>query len=182
VAAHDPPVDEFPIEQIGAVHGIAAEEFVPFVIRRLSRSVDDRARDLDVELVDIGGVMRAVRRMRVTWQAASGLERPPGVQDHVVTEWAALGIAMAVVWQYAGLRAVAVAEHGDRFDYWVSDGHQRFGLEVSGTITPDLTARHSAKARQLLDNPLSADGYVVVVGFADDRVIVSFHQVPRASV
>ena len=90
MAAPEPLLNEFALEQIGQLHGIAADLFVPFVIQRLSRSPDVRACDLYVELVGIGGVAHAERRLRITWQAASGFDRPPGVQDPVVTEWAAL--------------------------------------------------------------------------------------------
>jgi hypothetical protein len=143
-----PPLDEFPLELIGQLHGIAAGLFVPFVIQRLSRTPDDRTCDLEVELVGIGGVARAERRLRIAWQRESVLERPLGVQDHVVTEWAALGIAAAVVWQYAGVRINAVAEVGQSFDYWVSDRDGLVGLEVSGTVTDELDSRHRAKVRQ----------------------------------
>jgi hypothetical protein len=170
------PVDEFPLEQIGGLHGIAAGLFVPFVIQRLTRTPEDRACDLEVELVGIGGVARAMRRLRIAWQRESVLERPPGVQDHVVTEWAALGIAAVVVWQYAGVRIDAVARVGEGFDFWVSDADGEFGLEVSGTWTDDLAVRHREKIRQLLTNRKVAGGYVVVVGFADNRVVVSFHR------
>ncbi len=45
-------------------------------------------------------------------------------------------------------------------------------LEVSGTVSEDLAARHRLKARQLLDNPFGVDGYVVAVDFAARRGFV----------
>jgi hypothetical protein len=180
VAEPESPVDEFPIEKIGQVHGIAAGLFVPFVIHRLSRTADDRACDLDVELINIGGLAQAERRLRITWQSESVLARPPGVQDNAVTEWAALGIAAAVVWQYARLRILEVAKPGVGFDYWANDGGSDVGLEVSGTITDDLLIRQREKVRQLLRNPEAPGGYVVVVGFARNRVMLSFHRRPEA--
>ena len=38
---------------------------------------------------------------------------------------------------YAGVRIRAVTSQGDRFDFWVQEGDQEFGLEVSGTLTAD---------------------------------------------
>jgi hypothetical protein len=64
---------------------------------------------------------------------------------------------------------------GDRFDYWVRQDGLRLGLEVSGTLEQDLEARHRQKFRQLNENPYGAGGYVVTVGFADRRVILSCH-------
>ncbi len=79
------------------------------------------------------------------------------------------------------MRLHAVAAAGDRFDYWVRQGTQELALEVSGTLAPDLEARHREKLRQLQDNPYGADGYVVVVGFATRRVIFSFHALEEGS-
>jgi len=105
------------------------------------------------------------------------LSLPPGVPETTVTEWAALGVACAVVWHYGGLRLSAVSLDGDRFDYWVDREGRRWGLEVSGTVVEDVEQRPRQKVRQLLDNPYGVDGYVVVVGFAVRRVIFSFHRI-----
>jgi hypothetical protein len=77
---------------------------------------------------------------------------------------------------YTGLQVRAVAAEGDRFDYWVGDGEQDYGLEVSGTMTEDVEARHQAKVRQLRENSYGVDGYVVVVGFATRQAIFSFRR------
>jgi hypothetical protein len=89
---------------------------------------------------------------------------------------AACGIACVVVAVYAGLRICEVTGDGDRFDDWVTDGQNEYGLEVSGMTTGQLESRHAAKVQQLLDNPFGVDGYVVVVDFATRRVIFSFHR------
>jgi hypothetical protein len=114
------------------------------------------------------------RLLRLHWSPASAVWQPLAVQDNTVTEWAALGVAFAVVAVYANLRVQSVALEGDRFDYWVTDGESDFGLEVSGTMTEDVIARHREKVRQLRENPYGQDGYVVVVGFATRMVIFSF--------
>jgi hypothetical protein len=69
-----------------------------------------------------------------------------------------------------------VSGDGDRFDYWVDQEEREYGLEVSGTTTTDLEARHRMKVRQLRENPYGVDGYVVVVGFDTRDVIFSFHR------
>ena len=180
MAEPDAPIDEFPLEQIGRLHGIAAGLFVPFVIHRLKGMAPDRVCELEVELFGIGGVSYAIRRLRISWEGESVLALPPGVQENVITEWAALGIAAAVVWHYAELRIVTVADIGDCFDYWVTDGTRKAGLEVSGTISADLRTLRRDKARQLLANPYALDGYVTVVRFDRPGVSVSFHRISEA--
>lgn len=78
--------------------------------------------------------------------------------------------------RYTSFRVSQVAGNGDRFDYWVSDGRCEYGLEVSGTTTNEVEARHRAKVRQWSENPYGVDGYVVVAGFAGQSVICSFHK------
>jgi hypothetical protein len=77
---------------------------------------------------------------------------------------------------YAGLTVREVAADGDRFDYWVDDGRQEYGLEVSGSTGEEIETRHRAKVRQLCNNPYGIDGYVVVVSFATHHVILSFNR------
>jgi hypothetical protein len=73
VAESEAPFDEFPIEQIARVHGIAAGLFIPFAIHRLTRTAGETACGLDVEFVGIDGVAHATRQLRITWQAESVL-------------------------------------------------------------------------------------------------------------
>jgi hypothetical protein len=49
-----------------------------------------------------------------------------------VTEWAACGVACAVLGVYTRLRVRAVAADGDRFDYWVGDGEEEYGSLYDG--------------------------------------------------
>jgi hypothetical protein len=67
------------------------------------------------------------------------------------------------------------------FDYWVSDGQNDFGLEISGTGATDVETRHRAKVRQWRENPFGVDGYVVVVGFVTREVKLSFHRYEEAN-
>lgn len=67
----------------------------------------------------------------------------------------------------------AVADEGGSFDYCLGNGEQDFGLEVSGTITEAIEARHREKVEQLLANPYRIGGFVVVVGFTTREILFS---------
>jgi hypothetical protein len=49
------------------------------------------------------------------------------------------------------------------------------GLEVSGTLHGNLTARTQAKQQQLLSNPFMARGYVCVVHFGEAVVQLALY-------
>ncbi len=172
----EPIVDSFRLETIGELHAIATRLFVPFSVARLQQSPEDVETALTIELRDIQRGVTEERTLRLYWDMESIPQLPPAIQENPLTEWAALGVACAVVWHYAGLRLHAVAAEGDRVDYWVMQGDQEFGLEISGTMAADLEARHRQKVRQLRENPYGSDGYVVVVGFTTRRVIFSFNR------
>lgn len=104
----------------------------------------------------------------------TGLICPP-VQDAVITEWAACGIACAILPFYTQFQLVKITESGDRFDYWVGDGSQLYGLEVSGILHGQTTSRQRIKKRQLLANPFGIGGYVCIVHFGEQSVHLSFH-------
>ncbi len=174
------PRDEARLEDILAAQPIGAAMFLPFTLLRLrGAGQEDTAAVLAVTLRDVGGAGETHRSLRLSWDNDSILAQSPAVQERTITEWAACGVACAVVSRYAGLRMRTVAADGDRFDYWVDDGDQEYGLEVSGTMSSDgedVEARHRAKVRQLRENPYGVDGYVVVVGFAVRHVIFSFNR------
>jgi hypothetical protein len=168
-------VDSFRLETIGELHAVSTSPFVPFVVARLQSTPDDTEAILTVELRDVRETA-GEHTIRFHWDRESIPRLPLAIQDNPLTEWAALGVACVVLWHFAGIRLHAVAAEGDRVDYWCLDGTQEFVLEVSGTTTDNLEARHREKVRQLLDNPHGADGYVIVVGFATRRVLFSFHR------
>jgi hypothetical protein len=165
------------LETIGELHPLATHLFVPFAITRLQQGPEDTEVVLTVELRGFPGEPAAERQLRLFWDAASLPQLPSAVQDNPLTEWAALGVACAVIWHFAGLRLHAVAAAGDRFDYWVMQETEELALEVSGTTAADLEVRHREKVLQLRDNPYGVNGYVVVVAFATRRVIFSFERV-----
>lgn len=167
---------EFRLEELSAPHLIGAELFAPFAAKRLGAGGETEA-ILNVQLMDIAEPGEAQSKLRLMWSAdldLAGRERP-AVQGRTVTELAACTVACVVCQLYAGLQITEIAQEGDRFDYWVSDGTQEFGLEVSGTMGHDVRKRHREKIAQLRKNPYGADGFVVVTGFASRVVIFSFN-------
>jgi len=174
-------VESFRLETIGELHPVAAHLFVPFAVARLQQHPEDTEAVLAVTLSGIDEQSAEDRPLRLLWERSSIPTKPLAIQDQPLTEWAALGVACAVIWHFAGLRLHAVAALGDRVDYWVKRENREFGLEISGTRTGDLEARLQEKIRQLLANPYGADGYVVVVGFAARRAIFSFHHNDRGA-
>lgn len=168
--------ERFCLEDIATAHPIAAEVFLPFTIVRMGGEPGVTEASLTVELRDVGRSGNSVHQLDLYWSAASMLAQPLAVPHRHITEWAACGIACVVARVYGQLEVCGVTGDGDRFDYWVTDGQREFGLEVSGTVSGDLEARHRVKTEQLLDNPFGVDGYVVVVDFVARRAIFSFHR------
>lgn len=168
--------DEYRLEDIIRDHPLDVGVFVPFAIARLRGEADATEAMLTVSIRHVGGAGETQRRLRLWWSGDSAPTQPLSVQERAVTEWAACGVACAILAAYTRLRLREVALSGDRFDYWVDEGGQEFGLEVSGTVTDEVEARHRVKVRQLRDNPYGVDGYVIVVGFATGEVIFSFQR------
>ncbi|MBW3538950.1 MAG: hypothetical protein KY476_01645 [Planctomycetes bacterium] len=157
---------------------IDAAVFEPLIVHRLRVNPDDTAANLTITFRGVSaGADTAERQLRLQWPADAYSARPPAISDWSITEWAACGVACIVIHLYLALRITQVARAGDRFDYWASDGRREYGLEVTGTTTADLEARHETKVRQLRRNPYGMAGYVVAVGFKAPEVICSFHDI-----
>ena len=169
-------VDEYVLENIAEDNPIRAEIFLPFTIARLREAETAWEAELSVQLRDTGDDSESQRRLHLMWSEGSAPVEPLSVQERMVTEWAAAGIACVLVPLYARMRVLQVAQAGDRFDYWVGDGEQEYALEVSGTIRESLVGRHTAKVRQLQENPYRIDGYVAVTRFATREAIFSFNR------
>jgi hypothetical protein len=168
-------VEAFRLETIGELHPVGTQLFVPFAVARLQQRPGDVEAILTVQLRGIPDQAMEERSLCLTWDRSSVSPVPLAIQEYPLTEWAALGVACAVIWHFGGLRLHAVAALGDRFDYWVRRETREFGLEISGTMGGDFEARHREKTRQLLANPYGADGYVVIVDFSTRHAIFSFH-------
>jgi hypothetical protein len=145
------------------------------VIARLAPFSRKCAARLTVILRDTSNSDETRHQLRLRWSPASIPEQPLAVPEKVTTELAACGVACAVLARYTSLSIDFVTNPGERFDYWMSDSTNDYGLEISGTMTERAKSCARLKARQLLENPYGASGYVVVVSFATKEVICAFH-------
>ena len=166
--------DKYALENIATDNQIRAALFIPFTVARL-RGIDEAVREakLTIWLRNVGCGSEEKRYLRLTWTQESAREGILPVQEPVVTEFAACGVACALIPLYAQKRILRVALVGDRFDYWVGNGEEELGLEVSGTMTANLEWLHTEKTRQLLENPYCVDGYVAVANFTTKNSIFS---------
>lgn len=160
-------------------HPIGATIFAPFVATGLGGTPDagTQTTEFAVTLENIGTAGTRTHRLSLQWQGATALPQPYSIQEYVITEWAACGIACAVLWHYTELRVIDTAKRGQGFDYWVKGETQEQGLEVSGILSEDageMQRRHREKREQLFSS-LMVGGYVVIVGLARREIIVSYH-------
>ncbi len=165
------------LEESLRLHDIGAEVFAPFVIERFRAGDGATFVELSVTLTDEQGLERD-QLVRLTWQAQSVASKPFAVQERVMTEWGALGVACALSPSLLGKRILSVAVEGERFDYRIGNEAGEWGLEVSGALSEsreDLRERHRLKVRQLRENPARLSGHVIVVGFTLREVLISFH-------
>lgn len=168
-------IDKFSLEQLTDYQGFDAHWFLPFIIHRLRPIAINRQIDLTVSLQNILSESLVNRQLRLTWSVESENIGVPPVQENVITEWAACGIACIILPLYTGLRMLHVTQSGDGFDYWVGNRNEEFGLEISGTLAGNLNQRHRLKIRQLLNSPHHVAGYVCVVSFQAKQAILSSH-------
>lgn len=168
--------DTFALEEIITRNAIDTRWFLPFTIYRLQPLAVDRSVTLDITLQNVLPEPLVVRQLQLTWAQASERLLTPPVQEHVITEWAACGIACALLPLYTGLQVLQVTQVGDRFDYWVGNETQEFGLEISGLLAGDLEQRHRTKIRQLIESPHKVAGYISVTNFQAQRSLLSFHK------
>lgn len=168
-------MDEYVLEHITTDNDIQAALFIPFVVTRLQQATTSQKATLTVQLKNIDEVDKS-RELLVAWSTDGIVGEGIPLQEHVITEWAAVGIACILVPLYTDLRILQVAQAGDRFDYWVGNDEQEYALEISGTFEGNLENRHTVKVRQLQGNPYKVDGYVSVIRFDSLEAIFSFNQ------
>jgi hypothetical protein len=94
-------------------------------------------------------------------------------QEAVITEFATLGLACALVTAYTGLELTEVTRRGEKADYWLGD--RELMIEISGQKSGSLETLCSDKAQQLKANPFSKDGYVCVANYAHARARLWFY-------
>jgi hypothetical protein len=166
-------------------HSIDATVFEPFVVAGLGGTpgVGTETTEFTVTLQNIGTAGTRTHQLQLRWQRENTLQGSSPVQERVVTEWAACGIACAVLWHYTGQRVLYSAGEGQGFDYWVGDEKQEQGMEISGTAleeASEMQRRHREKRDQLFSS-LSVGGYVVIVGLARREIIFSYHAPEEAA-
>src|SRR5262245_1625960 len=93
-------LDEYPLEAIGQEHPVAVAMFVPFAIARLQRDPIRTETTVRVRMRYMGGQPEEERALRLFWSAESVATRPLAVQEHIITEWAAVAIACVVLAKY----------------------------------------------------------------------------------
>jgi hypothetical protein len=167
--------EPFALEEIVTRNAIDARWFLPFTIHRLVPQSANRSAVLALSLLDILDKPQGVR-LQLTWLPESATLNIPPVQEHIITEWAACGVACAVIPLYTGLQVLQVAQSGDGFDYWIGDEDQEYGLEVSGTMGTGIEQRHRAKVKQLRQSPHKVAGYISITSFRAMNSVLSFHQ------
>lgn len=156
-------------------HKVDVSLFTPFAIHRMRSSENATSATFTVTLHNVHGVVSDTQQLTINWSKMSDTLQQPPIQPHIISEWAACGIACAVVNVYTDLIVANVAQLGESFDYWLRDDVSEYGLEVSGMMSGSLTKRHRAKVRQLMANPLQVAGYVCVVGFHQKHIYFSYH-------
>lgn len=157
-----------------AQSAIDASPFLPFTIFRLQPYAVQQQVKLTVSLYEPNKETPRKHNLSLSWNSSSDTLTTPPIQQHTITEWAACGIALAIVPLYTNYQVLEVAQMGERFDYWLGRSSREVGLEISGTIEGDIALRTKVKKNQLKRNPYQSEGYVCVVGFEAQQVWLSF--------
>lgn len=173
---YDYPGGPQELEKLLARSAIDASLFLPFTIFRLRPYAIERQVTLTVSLYEPDSETPRTHNLDLFWNTSSDTPITPPVQAHTITEWAACGIALALVPLYTPYRVLEVAQIGERCDYWLGHNVRKVGLEVSGTIDGSIDSRSQLKRNQLQRNPYKTAGYVCIVGFEKQQVRLSFVQ------
>ena len=164
------------LEEIISKNDIDTQWFLPFLVHRLQAG-ERKVAILTITLHNVLESPTVKHQIELIWEIIAETDLP--LQEHIVTEWAAYGIACTLIPLYTDFQVKQVAQLGEGFDYWIGDDEQEFGLEVSGTLTKNIQQRHRTKVQQFEQNPLQISGYVNVTGFRDRHSILSFHQMEQ---
>lgn len=161
-------------------HGIDATVFEPFVIAEIggTPSAGTEQTEFAVTLENVGQSRTRTERLLIEWRGSSAFRGRSPMQMREMVEFAACGMACAVLRHYTDFGVRDTAEVGEGFDYWVTNGKQEQGLEISGTLSEaasEMQERHREKRAQLFSE-LAVGGFVVIVGLVRREVIVSYHE------
>src|SRR5690348_16867410 len=109
-------IEQYRLEDCDRDHPIAVSVFLPFVMIRLGGNRDATEAILTVALRQVHGQTSSQRSLRLRWSPSTVPTEPPAVQERVITEWAACGVACVLVTAYTNLQVCQVTASGDRFD------------------------------------------------------------------
>ncbi len=85
------------LEELLAQAAIAASLFLPFTIFRLRPYAVDHHVALTVALYEAGSETPQTHQLQLTWHPGSDTLVMPPIQAHILTEWAACGLALAFI-------------------------------------------------------------------------------------
>lgn len=94
---HNYPDGPQQVEDLLAQAAIEASLFLPFTIFRLRPYAIDQQVALTVSLYEADNETPQTHRLHLTWRLASDTLMMPPIQAQTITEWAACGIALALV-------------------------------------------------------------------------------------
>ncbi len=173
-------VTEIALEETFQSRPVNTLIFKPFLISRLMEhpATVDNALEYQVHFQNVNVPGTRYATVRWTWTDDMIPPSPLAAQREFVTETAAYGLAFAAMSNFTNATLISVAARGESFDHVFIENGVRCGLEISGTQTEvrqTIRARQKQKIRQLLRNPNSWDGYVVIVGFVRREIWISHH-------
>lgn len=122
-------MDEYLLDNIVSDNDIRADIFLPFTIMRLQQTMAiEKKTILSVQLLNVGKIAESHRELYLSWSTSDKIKASLPIQEHVITEWAAVGIACVLVPMYTNLRILQVTQAGDGFDYWIGDDEHEYAL------------------------------------------------------
>jgi hypothetical protein len=166
-------------------HVVGAEILMAFIIPELggTQGAGVQTTEFSVRLENVGETGKQTHRLILQWNSDAAPHGKPPMKEYRMTDYAARGLACAVLWHFTGKRVHRTSIPGQGFDYWVGGETAEQGLKVGGTRSDDaatMQQRHAAKRRQLFSS-LRVGGYVVIVGLARREIILSYHAPKEAA-
>ena len=178
-------ISEWAIEDvITAYPGLSFGEFAAMavaVMKEMARPCDFLVEVQSFDFADLDGESQFI--LRVTWNPDTDgtAERVVRTRQQTpIVEGAAIALAALLLAHMIKGSDLEVMKRQHRADYLLT--HLQCALELSGTERArELPARQREKRRQLLQNILGLDGYVVVCCFEEGHRVIrwSYHLQPE---
>lgn len=109
----DLPVGPKKLETLLAQSAIDASPFLPFTIFRLQPYAVHQQVELTISLYEPDKETPRSHVLSLSWNSSSDTISTPPIQSHTITEWAACGIALAIVPLYTDYQVLEVAQMGE---------------------------------------------------------------------